>query len=179
MEQQQQCDRKEADGKTCGEPAKFSYAWDWGETGVCCAKHQTLQVQQQQNLGGRVFTFHALQPTGPVPMTRDERSRLKGEVYALEEEVKELKVRGLDLYNENVKLAAQVQSLTVRNRELVAQSKDAAGDLEKAHVALAQKEAEHGDMADELTRLRTLSKFSAQSTPAKYEQSAPADEQQG
>lgn len=143
----------------CGKPAVFTYLWDWGQQGVCCAHHQLLLQQTSEPLQRKV-SFSPLLAPGPVPMTRDERARLKGEVYAAEAEIEDLKGRGLDLYRENTKLATQVQALTVRGRESEAQLKDASVRITQLEQQLQDKDAEHGGLVDEVERLRTLTKFS-------------------
>lgn len=143
----------------CGKPAVSAYSWDWGETGYCCATHQAVLGSQTAPQIGRTISFTPIAPATPAPMTRDERARLKGEVYALEEEVKDLKLRGSDLYTENGKLAQRVQALTVRGRETEAQLRDAKAKIEELEAECERRNAEHGELVDEVTRLRTLEKF--------------------
>lgn len=142
----------------CGAPALFAYAWPWGDGGKVCAKHAALHQQTATNLG-REITLAALPAPQNVPLTRSERVTLKAEVYALEEEAKDLKQRGLALYNENVNLSSQVQALTVRQRETAAQLADKTAEAEYLERRLLERDAEHGDLVDEVTRLRTLVKF--------------------
>lgn len=142
----------------CDAPALFAYAWPWGEGGKVCALHAALHQQTANNLG-REITLAALPAPQNVPLTRSERVQLKAEVYALEEEAKDLKQRGLALYNENVNLTSQVQALTVRQRETAAQLADKTAEAEYLERRLLERDAEHGDLVDEVTRLRTLVKF--------------------
>lgn len=151
----------------CDAPALFAYAWPWGEGGKVCATHAALKQQTAQNLG-REVTLAALPPPQNLPLTRPERVQLKAEVYALEEEAKDLKQRGLQLYNENVNLSSQLQALTVRHRELQAQHADKTAEAKELERRLQERDAAHGDAVDELQRLRTLVKFQ---TP----KDAPAD----
>jgi DNA repair exonuclease SbcCD ATPase subunit len=149
----------------CDAPALFAYAWPWGEGGKVCATHAALKQQTAENLG-RTITLAALPPPQNVPLTRSERSALKGEVYALEEEAKDLKQRGLALYNENGQLTQQLQALTVRQRETAAQLADKTAEAEELTRRLEERDAEHGEMWDELQRLRTLQKFQQQPADA-------------
>jgi septal ring factor EnvC (AmiA/AmiB activator) len=147
----------QCDQAGCSEPAVSSYTWDWGAKGVCCATHQMLLQQSSEHLQRRV-TFAPLN-LAPAPITRDERAKLKGEVYALEMECVDLKDRGAALYRENTTLTRQLQALTVRQRETEAQRDDARGELAKLAKSLEKSQAEQGEQFDELSRLRTLEKF--------------------
>jgi len=142
----------------CTKPAAFSYTWSWGETGVCCEEHQFL-MNQTANQIERTIQFSPLVPAGPAPLERPERIRLKSEIYALEEESKDLKARGLEMYRLNERLTSQVQALTVRGRETEAQLRDASREIDRLTCELAKRDAEHGNMVDELDRLRTLAQF--------------------
>lgn len=142
----------------CTKPAAFSYAWSWGETGVCCTEHQFL-MNQTANQIERTIQFSPLLPTGPAPLDRPERIRLKSEIYALEEESKDLKARGLEMYRLNERLTTQVQALTVRGRETEAQLRDASREIDRLQGELQKRDAEHGNLTDELDRLRTLAQF--------------------
>jgi chromosome segregation ATPase len=146
------------DQADCQEAAVFSYTWDWGAQGKCCAKHQFLLQQTSETLQRRV-NFAPLVAAAPAPLTRDERTRLKGETYALGEEISDLKQRGVQLYTENTTLTRQLQATAVRLRETEAQLKDAKGDLQSLGSKLEESDAQRGQMADELSRLRTLAKF--------------------
>lgn len=142
----------------CTKPAAFSYAWSWGETGVCCVEHQFL-MNQTANQIERTIQFSQLVATGPAPLDRPERIRLKSEIYALEAENGDLKARGLDMYRLNERLTSQVQALTVRGRETEAQLRDASREIDRLACELAKRDAEHGNIVDELDRLRTLAQF--------------------
>lgn len=142
----------------CESVATFAYVWDWGQAGKCCSTHAALlqQTSSQLNRGVQVT---ALVPTGPVPLTRDERTRLKAECYALEAEAEDLKARGLALYRENETLTRQTQAATVRGRETEAQLKEALVEIATLRAALEKSDAEHGNLVDEVSRLRTLASF--------------------
>jgi chromosome segregation ATPase len=131
--------------------------WDWNESYPVCATHQALAKQTAENLQRTVSFSTIAQPE--QPLTRSERAKLKGEVYALEMEVVDLKARGVNLYNENTALTRQVQSRTVRLQETEAQLKDAQQLVEQLQAKLEERDAEHGNLVDEVSRLRTLSKF--------------------
>jgi len=154
------CDRD------CINPAAFSFTWAWGESGVCCAHHQFL-MNQTANQIERTIQFAPLAAVGPAPLERPERIQLKSEIYALEAEASDLKLRGLEMYRLNERLTSQAQALTVRGRETEAQLRDASREIERLQVELAKRDAEHGDMVDELDRLRTLAAFiDAQTEPS-------------
>lgn len=144
------CDQPE-----CKEPATHSYTWDWGTSGVCCGKHQFLLQQNAGNIN-RTITFAPISPGATPPLQREERVKLKAEALVLAEELEEAKGRGLDLYRQNTQLVAQVQSLTVRNREADSQLKDARAALDEQQERLVELEAENATLADELGRLQVL-----------------------
>jgi len=156
------CDR---DGG-CPNPAAFSYTWSWGESGVCCPQHQFL-MNQTANQIERTVQFSALVAAGPPPLDRPERIRLKSEIYALDAENGDLKLRGLEMYRLNERLTSQVQALTVRGRETEAQLRDASREIDRLQCELAKRDTEHGNITDELDRLRTLATFlDAQTEPS-------------
>lgn len=92
-------------------------------------------------------------------MERSERTKLKAEALVLEEELSEAKVRGADMFRENVKLSAQVQALTVQKRELEAQIADAEIKINRLEQRLIASDAGRGELAEELQRLRTAEQF--------------------
>jgi|SRR6186713_188997 len=162
------CDRE-----GCSNPANATYAFDWGENGICCSTHQFLLKQTADQIF-RGVQFLPLANLPPAPMARDERARLKGETYALTEELEEAKGRGLELYRQNEQLMLQLQASTTRGRETELQLRDATREIERLQVELQSRDAEHGGMVDELTRLRTLAKLQ----PAQHvvgEGGAPAE----
>jgi chromosome segregation ATPase len=147
------------------QPAIASFVWAWGETGFCSAKYQ-IELNQIATSLSRTVSFAPLS-TSEIPMERSERTKLKAELLVLEEELSEAKLRGVDLYKENVKLTAQVQALTVRQRELEAQLQDSQIASTRLEHRLLTSDAAQGEMVDELTRLRTLAKFMDDQTAPK------------
>src|SRR5215211_15893 len=112
----------------CGETAVFMYQWDWGKSGVSCARHAQL-AQQIAGQISRNVVLSPLRPPESAPMQRDERTQLTARALVLEAELDEAKGRGLELYRANVALTQQVQTLTVRERELNAQLSDRDGKI--------------------------------------------------
>lgn len=155
----------QCDSPGCTQYATQTYSWEWGATGVCCSEHGA-RLQQLQSSLDRRLSIAPLQKAGPLPLERDERCRLVARGLVLEEEVKEAKARGLDLYRENVSLTQQVQLLTVRDREAQAQLKDADARNEHLQRQLDGRDVELGEMAAELDRLRTLARFVAAPSPS-------------
>ena len=147
----------------CESVATVSYAWDWGATGVVCGKHAAALTQLQDSLQRRV-SIAPIQKAGPLPLERDERTRLTALGLVLEEELKEAKDRGLALYRENVALAGQVQRLTVLEREARAQLSDKDAQITGLKETLEGRELEHGELVAELERLRVVASF-ADNTP--------------
>ena len=136
-------------------PATHSYVWEWGKSGTCCAAAVPVLQQTANNLG-RSITFGVLTSGATPPLQRDERVKLKAESFVLAEELSEAKARGLDMYRQNTQLTAQVQALTVRNREAEAQKKDAVAARDASDERLKALEAENASLHDELARLRVL-----------------------
>lgn len=147
------CDQSEG-----AEPATHSYTWEWGASGTCCARQVPILQQTAANLG-RSITFAVLNPGATPPLQREERVRLKAESLVLAEELAEAKTRGLDMYRQLTLLTQQVQSLTVREREAVAQKKDAIVARDEMDRRLRELESENASIADELARTRVLVPF--------------------
>lgn len=139
----------------CDEPATHSYTWDWGASGFCCAKHQQLRQQQAGNLQRNV-SFAVISSTATAPLQREERVRLKAEALVAQEELSEAKGRGLELYQQNQRLTAQVQSLTVQLRECESLRADAVAAAEPLRQQLEKTRVELADAVDELGRLKVL-----------------------
>jgi hypothetical protein len=137
------------------EPATHSYVWEWGASGTCAARQVPILQQTANNLG-RSITFGVITSGATPPLQREERVKLKAEAFVLAEELSEAKARGLDMYRQNTQLTAQVQSLTVRNREAEAQKKDAIAARDEMDQRLRALEAENASLHDELGRLRVL-----------------------
>ncbi len=145
----------------CDAPAVFAYAFPWtgpGSSGVCCAAHAVTKQQIADNTGRSVI-LSALPPPTNQPLTRDERVRLKAEVYALEEETKDLKQRGLDLYNENTRLTSQLHAATARQNATRHQLEERDAQLSATQEKLEHAQAELGELQDEADRLRTLTRL--------------------
>ena len=149
---------RKCDVDGCDQDAVFSYSWDWGQQGVCCATHLTL-LQQKAGQLNRTLMHTALAPTQPVPMARDERAKLIANGIVLEQELGEAKARGLELYRKNADLCIQVQTLTLREREANAQIRDGARALAVMEEKLEQRDREHAELVAELERLRTVASF--------------------
>ena len=142
----------------CSEAATHSYTWEWGASGTCCAKHQQTLQQTSVSLT-RGIQFGLLTSAATAPLQREERVRLKAESLVLGEELSEAKARGLDMYRQLTLLTQQVQSLTVREREAVAQKKDAIAARDEMDRRLRELESENASIAEELSRMRVLVPF--------------------
>jgi len=142
----------------CGETAVFMYSWDWGKQGVCCARHAQLAQQVAGQISRNVL-LSPLRPPEAAPMLRDERTQLTAKALVLESELDEAKGRGLELYRANVQLTQQVQTLTIRERELNAQLKDRDARIGHLEGQLEERDTEHAELTEEIGRLRTLEAF--------------------
>lgn len=145
--------------KQCESPAVAMVHWPWGESYPVCATHQGLAQQTAENIG-RTCSFAPIAVAAEAPLTRTERAKLKAEVYAAEMEIEDLKQRGLNLYQENVALTRQLQSLTVTHNETKAQLSESRDEAQAATELLEERSAELQTVTDEVLRLRTLTKFS-------------------
>ena len=113
----------------CPEPAIAQYVWPWGESGMCCARHQVILRQKSQQLK-RELQLTALRPGADQPVTRGERIQAQATILALQAEVDEGRQRGQELYRQTVELQSQVVTLRAQRAELEAQL--AAARAEKA-----------------------------------------------
>lgn len=152
------CDRD------CTSLAEFAYSWEWGENGVCCGSHKFLLHQAAGQIE-RSVSFSPLVAPGPTPLTRTERIALKSEVYALESELEDLKTRGLELYRANNQLTVQLQATSTRARETEARLRDSEAENARLRTDLTARDAEHGDLVDEVERLRAIAAFVPQNPP--------------
>lgn len=148
------CDRSDGDVK-CTELATLAYGWDWGESGICCAKHAAL-MQQTASQIGRNVNIYPLPNQAPVQLTRDERTQLHAKALSLETEAEELKARGLELYRINSQQQYTINTLTVQKRELESVVKDLEGTITTLRGQLETRDAEHAELVLELERLRHL-----------------------
>lgn len=158
----------------CKKPATLSYRWDWGEEGICCLEHGQLLQQKSQSLSRGV----ALTPLGtaaPAPLTRDERTQLIAAKLSAEAEADEIKHRSAQLYNQNVDLTNQVQTLTLRNREANQTLKVRETELEALRTELDAQTAELANALDEVQRLTTLCAFVPSSPTPVPSHGPPAD----
>jgi len=146
----QMCDQTD-----CKERATHSYTWEWGASGVCCAKHQMVLAQTAASLQRQIH-FSPINDGAAPPLQREERVKLRAEALVLGEELEEAKLRGLELYRQNTQLISQVQSLTVRAREQEAQLRDAVKARDDLDLRVASLESENATLHDELGRLRVL-----------------------
>jgi hypothetical protein len=142
-------------GQYPDELATHAYVWAWGESGVCCPRG-VASLRQTADQIGRTIEFSVLNPGLEPPLERTERVRLKAEVYAAEAELSDAKARGLELYRQNTLLAQQAQAATVRGRESEAQLSDATARVATLTGQLASRDAEHGDLVDEIERLKLI-----------------------
>lgn len=151
-------DQKRCDVDGCSEPAVFTYAWDWGQVGQCCAQHLVL-LQQKSGQLNRQLMATPLAPSSPPPLERDERCKLVARALVLEEELTEAKLRGLELYRKNGELTQQVQTLTLREREAKAQITDGMRRVAVLEERLEQRDREHAELVHEVERLSTIASF--------------------
>lgn len=139
----------------CGQTAIASYVWPWGESGVCCARHQVILQQKAQQLK-RSVQLTALQPGAERPVTRDERIQARARIMTLEAELEDAKGRGMELYRANEQLQTQLKVEWAKRAEMEAQLSDARRLLEAAQVENGKLRNQAAEENDELQRLRAL-----------------------
>jgi chromosome segregation ATPase len=146
----------------CHEPAIAAYRWDWGEEGKCCGQHQFLLRQKAEPLQ-RGIQFAVLDPNATPALTRDERTQFHAKVLTLEDELRDAKSRGLELYQSNTRIAEEARRLAARNRELEAQMKDAHASIQ---AVTDERDEYRADLADARTELERLQAILPKAAPA-------------
>lgn len=158
----------------CTKPATLSYRWDWGEEGACCQEHGLLLQQKSVNLS-RGVSLTPLVSAPPLALTRDERTQLIAAKLSAEAEADEIRHRSAQLYQQNVDLTNQVQTLTLRNREANGALKQRETELEALRTELDAQTAELANALDEVQRLTTLCTFAPSSPTPVPAFGPPAD----
>ena len=159
------CSQKEPDGSPCKEVAKLSYRWDWGLEGACCQRHGLLLQQTSASLSRGISVTPLNQPIG-IPLERSERTQLMAAKLAAEAEADEIKARGAELYNANMDLTRQVQTLTLKLRESEAAHSVKDKQLNVLNRERDERMAQLADLTNEVQRLTTLSKFNPDTQPS-------------
>lgn len=147
--------------KDCGEPALFSFTWDWGESGYVCAVHAVTLRHRQQALG-RECHFVALRPGAPTAVTQDERVTWHAKLLAAEDQIVEVKTRNLRLFDANETLTAEVKRLTVEATELRSQLADARAEADQLTSEKMQALKQLAETNHELARLQGVLDAAAQ-----------------
>lgn len=138
--------------------AVFSYRWEWGETGFCCAEQAVLLQQTAESLK-RTIALYPIQKSGPEPLLRDERTKLVAKHLVLEAELEEAKSAGLETYRRNGDLQVQLNSAIIKERELKAQLSDQRAQFDEVTRRNEALNSENGSLLVELERLRHLETF--------------------
>jgi hypothetical protein len=139
----------------CGEPAVFSYVWDWGEAGYACAKHAAVLQQTAKNLKRNV-TITALAPGAPQQIGRDERTRLIAAKLAAEAETEEVKVRNAQLYQANRELTSELGRQRACIEELESQHHDLRAELEQVTKEKMTALRDLGELETDRARLEGM-----------------------
>lgn len=139
----------------CGEIAVAQYVWPWGETGLCCPRHQTILGQKAKQLK-REIQITALRPGAERPVTRDERIQAHATRMALEAELAEAQTRGMELYRNVEQLQAQLKTAIAQKAELEAQLESARRTAAEAQRAAGEIRTKAAKENAELQQLRAL-----------------------
>lgn len=146
-------------GVKCEEAATHSFRWEWGEEGSCCAACAPLVTQAAGNIG-RTVAIKPLDATaGVAPVTKHERVQLIAAKLAAEAELEEVQQRGASLYQSNVDLTAQVQTLTMQARERETHVAEKDEQIERLSEDLERRERELAAAQQEVQRLTVLAQF--------------------
>lgn len=129
--------------------------WEWGETQHVCAEEIPLLQQQAVNLGRRV-DFHPIAATETPALERPERTSLKAQIYALEEENVDLRAKAASLYNEVGTLRADNRLLILKSAAADTAVKSAQESEKKAVAELARVTRELGISREEASTLHSL-----------------------
>lgn len=146
---------KDGEPILCGAPAVFAYTWAWGESGKCCREHQFVLNQIAEQVA-RSIGFTPLDAGVKPPIETDERIQFNARILTAEQERDSARIRGLELYETNTKLAQE-------GRLLMAKLNDANQRLEDEHkqrLALEQRNgqllSQNAEYHEELERLRAF-----------------------
>jgi len=148
--------------KECTKAATHSYRWDWGEEGKCCGDCIPLLQQCAVSLSRTVTTKPLDATVGVAPITRAERTQLIAARLSAEAELEEVQRRGHQLYQSNVDLSSQVQTLVMRAREHASIVAEKDEQIERLSADLERRETELAAATTELQRLQVLSQFATE-----------------
>jgi hypothetical protein len=143
----------EQDG--CEQLARFHYTWPWGASGLVCSLHHFTVQQTAENLQ-RAVVFSPLAAGTPEPISRDERVRFHATILTMEDELRDARARGLELYNSNTTIAEQARRYASRSTELEAQMKDARADVETARAERDHYLDQVAEMRAEIETLKAI-----------------------
>lgn len=141
--------------ESCDAPATLAYRWDWGKTGLVCAKHASLLQQRSKGLK-RGIAVHPIAQASPAPLLRDERIALTARALVLEDEVRAHESTCETQHRKIGDLSLQLNAAISKARELEAQNRDAAAKLQAAEENASRLSSENGRLLVELERLREL-----------------------
>ena len=147
-------------GQVCsvtGEPAIYSYRWQWGEEGYCSEKGRFLLQQNAQN--GRhpnAVQFNLLPATEAPPMELEERSRFMGRILALEEELRLKSEKNVNQYNLLEEARRDLRISENQRLSLVTQLEDAQRRLAAVPDQIRTLEREVTRWQEEAIHLRGL-----------------------
>lgn len=145
-------------GEACNEPASHRFRWDYGDEGHACPACIPLMQQAATNIK-RSVTFSKLDEGAQEPVTVHERTHLIAAKLSAEEELKQVTLRGQQLYQANVSLTQQVQTHVLQKRELEAALEMTTAEREQLAARLTQRETELAEVIGERDRLAVLVPF--------------------
>src|SRR5262245_19503810 len=126
--------------KDCRKPATHNFRWDWGQEGKCCQDCIALLNQTAVSLSRTVSTRPLDAAAGAAPVTRSERTTLIAAKLSAEAELEEVQKRGHQLYESNVDLTSQVQTLKMQAREHKSIVDDLNAEVDLLQEQLAKRE---------------------------------------
>jgi uncharacterized protein YifE (UPF0438 family) len=145
-------------GEPCNEPASHRFRWDYGDEGHACPECIPLMQQAAKNIK-RSVTFSRLEEGQQEPVTLHERTHLIAAKLSAEEELKQVTLRGQQLYQANVSLTQQVQTLVMQKREVDAELARTLQQRDETAERLSVRETELAEVIGERDRLQVLVPF--------------------
>jgi hypothetical protein len=159
--------------KDCTKAATHSFRWDWGDEGKSCPECVPLINQCAEALGRQVSINPLQGPAGEPPLERTERTNLIAARLSAEAELKEVQLRGHQLYSQNVDLSSQVQTHVMRAREHEGIVRNKDEQIERLTAKLEQRERELAAASSEVQRLNVLVPFVG-APPTELQPAVPA-----
>lgn len=135
--------------------AKWRARWEWGENVHVSDEGRAELEQLAGNLGRRV-EFSELTPGQSPPVERAERVAYKSQIFALEEEIVELRGKCASLYAELTTTRADHRLMLIKSSAAETAVKSSNDERDKANAAALALTRENTLLKDEVSTLRAV-----------------------